>query len=1045
MPDNAILSGHVDFVMSPEKIAAELETLVKLPYTTLSSPEDISTQDQELQKIQALLYQGWNVDFSSYKQTTITRRILRRMALNKVKSLREYADTLVKKPDEAVQLYKDLLINVTSFFRDPALFDQLSTIIFPALLDHKKPSEIIRIWVPACSSGEEVYSIAICLFEYFSQHSIVTPVQLFGTDLSEGAIEKARAGVYGGTSMEKISGERRNRFFTKIDGHYQITKPIRDICVFATHNLLKDPPFSKLDLISCQNVFIYIEPEAQKRILQSFHYALKPTGYLLLGKSETIGKASELFSPASKDLKLFTKNASANYHYDFSTRNALGIKTGGGEIEKKTVSQPPDAETDREAEKILLSRFVPASVTINKDLQVLQFYGSTLNYLHPAAGKASLHLLKLVREELIVDVRTLVHQAKKEGMAAKKHGILLSDGGYKREISIEVIPIRPVSANPGYLILFRESGPDMESRMAGPTPDEATGEKDTLNSRFKKMEQEIRVSREQVRIITEEAEASREELQSANEEILSSNEELQSINEELETSKEELQSSNEELTTINEELLNRNNELRDAVEYSDAIIQTMTEPLVVLNADLRIRKANKAFYTMFRLQPEGTEGTYFYECGQGRMNIPELRHMLDNINYSNKTVDSIELSISLPGPDEKILLVNAMRMGPDNNKSRRYLLAIQDVTERAHNLKELNYRKEYFRLLVQNAFDIITIFSPDGTIKYQSESVRRILGYEPEDRVNKNIFRDPIVHPDDLLKKKEFFRRSIANPNQPVSEEFRLLHKDGSYRLIEAVCINLLGNPYIDGLVANYRDITRQKALERQKEEFIAVASHELKTPVTSIKGYAQIIQSYFQDTAQMEVSGLVDKLNNQVGRLTRLLENLLDVTRISAGQLELQPTKFDMNRLIEEIADEIRQTTTRQILTELQPCPQLTADRERIGQVITNLLSNAVKYSPHADKVIVRALFELSNAAWGPAISVSVQDFGAGISEKNMANIFERFFRVKDADTNFIPGLGLGLYISHQIIARHNGKLRVESALGKGSTFTFTLPVPYQ
>jgi signal transduction histidine kinase len=264
------------------------------------------------------------------------------------------------------------------------------------------------------------------------------------------------------------------------------------------------------------------------------------------------------------------------------------------------------------------------------------------------------------------------------------------------------------------------------------------------------------------------------------------------------------------------------------------------------------------------------------------------------------------------------------------------------------------------------------------------------------------------------------------------------LHKDGSYRDIEAVCINLLDNPYINGLVANYRDISRQKALERQKEEFIAIASHELKTPVTSIKGYAQIIQTYFQHSEEKEVAALIDKLNNQVSRLTKLLENLLDVTKITAGQLQLQLS------MIEEVVEELRQTTNKQLMTELQSCPQFTGDRERIGQVVRNLLSNAIKYSPNADKVIIRSVFELSHLPWGPTISVSVQDFGSGISEQNLASIFERFYRVKDADTQLIPGLGLGLYISYQIISRHNGTLKVESKLEEGSTFTFTVPIAY-
>ncbi|HUB59778.1 MAG TPA: CheR family methyltransferase, partial [Puia sp.] len=926
---------------------------------------------------------------------------------------------------------------------EPALYDEFSKSIFPLLLSREKPSDTIRIWVPACSSGEEVYSIAICLFEYLSeQHSIVTSIQLFATDLSEGAIEKARAGIYSQSSVARISPSRLARFFIKIEDQYQIIKPIRDICVFATHNLLRDPPFSKLDLISCQNVLIYLEAESQKKILQSFHYALKPSGYLLLGKSESIGKASELFQPASKDFKLFTKKEMENPHYDFFTPGPLRANLTAPDQEKTGAEQLPEIDIDREAEKILLRRYVPASVTINKDLQVLQFYGSTMNYLHPAAGKASLHLLKMVREELILDVRTLLHRAKQERLAIKKDGIPLSGENDGREVSIEVIPLRPLRPDTHYLILFSETGSTTGNVSRPPEPADPAEKRKSKDHRLRLLEQEVSFSREQLRLISEEAEANREELQSANEEILSSNEELQSINEELETSKEELQSSNEELNTINEELLSRNNELKDAIEYSDAIIQTMNEPLVVLSSDLRIRTANKAFYTVFRVRPAETEGHYFYETSNAQWNIRELRDRLDDIIHADTSFDHFELPVNFPAVGEKVLLFNALRMGPENSRNRRYLLVIQDITQQKNTLKELNYSKEHFRLLVQNSSDIITILSADGTIKYQSESLERVLGYLPAERIGKNVFSNPIVHPADVEKKRDFLKRCIASPGQPVSAEFRLRHKDGSYKEIDAVCINLLDNPFLNGLVATYRDITRQKMLERQKEEFIAIASHELKTPVTSIRGYTQIIQRRLPDIHDPEIAGLVTKLNNQVNRLSGLLENLLDVTRITGGQLDLLLSSFDINTLLQRIVEEFKLTTRMKIETALQPCPPVSADMERIGQVCINLLSNAIKYSPEADKVIVRSFFEIGSSLPGPAVTVTVRDFGFGIKDEDQDAIFERFYRTKDSKTKHIAGLGMGLYISSEIIKRHNGKIWVQSKTGEGSTFGFTIPV---
>ena len=1042
MPENAVNSGYVDFVMSPDQIASELKSLSILPYTGTTALSSLPDQEQEVQKIFTLLFNNLNVDFSNYKQTTITRRILRRMALHKIRELKDYTKMLRESTTELEQLYRDLLINVTSFFREPALYDALRKRIFAMVLRDRKPTDAIRIWVPACSTGEEVYSIAICLFEYMNDRGFISPVQLFATDLSEVAIEKARTGIYSKLTLEKVAARRIEKYFINLNGEYQIIKPIRDICIFAIHDLLKDPPFSKLDMISCQNVMIYLQPDAQKRILHSFHYALKPDGMLLLGKSESIGKATELFTPMDKDIKLYSKNRAANVHFDFSVRSSLSIYAPSTDETKFATTQLPLSDIDKEAEKILLSRFVPACITVNKDLHIVQFYGPTQQYFHPATGKASFYLLKMIREDLLFDVKNLITKVKKDGIAVKKHKILLTDNSDERTISIEIIPLRPKSKDPAYLILFKEEDPPLTSAMP-PGPDARAikeGKASDLN-KMRMLEEEVKTGREQLKSVTEESEANREELQSANEEILSSNEELQSINEELETSKEELQSTNEELFTINEELSHRNADLKESVEYSNAIIQTMTEPLIVLNSDMRVRTANASFYKTFKCTPDDTEGLYFYQIGKGVWNFDELREKLEYIFNGNKKGESFELSLDFPLLGTKTLIFNVMQLDHDNVKSRRYLFAIQDITDRANYLRELNSNKEYFRLLVQNAFDIITIYAVDGTVKYQSESVERILGYHPDERIGKGE-RGDILHPEDIEKYSQMLHRCLSEANGVVNQSFRLRHKDGSYRQIEAVCMNLLDNQYINGLVGNYRDITEQQKLERQKEEFIAIASHELKTPVTSIKGYTQIIKEHYLGSADTEVKGLIERLNNQVGRLSALIENLLDVTKLTGGQFELHLTDFDINDLIVELLDELRKTTKMEIIAELQPCEKIRADRERIAQVITNLLSNALKYSSSAKRIIVRSSFTEFLGNEKARVMVSVQDFGVGISLEQQKLVFERFIRVKNDITDSIPGLGLGLYISSQIIKRHEGAIWVKSSGTDGSVFGFTLPV---
>jgi len=537
--------------------------------------------------------------------------------------------------------------------------------------------------------------------------------------------------------------------------------------------------------------------------------------------------------------------------------------------------------------------------------------------------------------------------------------------------------------------------------------------------------------------MSEEFETTREELQSANEEVLSSNEELQSINEELETSKEELQSTNEELITINEELQQRNIELKEAAEYVEAIVQTIREPLLVLSNDCRVRTANAAFYNTFKLINENVEGHYFYDIGNRYFNNVHLKKHLAEIISKSKNFQNFEITSEFQNVGQKSLLFSAMRMRQQDVKKDRILLAIQDVTERRNNEEELKIREESFRLLVQNSFDIITIFSKDGTIKFQSESVEHLLGYTPQEQLGKNIFRNSLVHPDDKYLKMKMFKDCIEHPGEDVRTEFRLRHKNGSYKTFEAVCISLLENTKIKAIVANYRDITDKKILEKQKDDFIGVASHELKTPVTSIKAYSQILGEIFAESNDRKSSEMVNKMNKQVDRLTMLVKDLLDVTRISEGQITFREELYDVNELIDTISDELQRTTKRHtIVKKLSKIPLVWGDKERTGQVITNLLSNGIKYSPDADKIIITSKI---NANY---FSVCVQDFGIGIPDDKKDKVFEQFYRVSGNKQHTFPGLGLGLYISSEIIKREGGRMWVNSIEGKGSTFYFTVPI---
>lgn len=675
MPKTAADSGFTDFVLPPKRIAEELASIAKDPRGIFTMNELAEANEPALKKIHLLLHNKKGVDFSYYKQTTIHRRIMRRVALNKFNDLSDYIAFLRENAQEVDLLYKDLLINVTSFFRDPNVYEVLSKKIFPEIFKNRKQNDTVRIWAPACANGEEAYSLAICLFEFLKGKSLTIPIQIFGTDLNETAIDRARAGVYHKSVLTNVSSEDLQRYFIKTDGRYQIIKPIRDTCIFAAHNLLKDPPFSRMDLISCQNVLIYLETNPQRRILQAFHYSLKPSGYLLLGKSETIGNSTELFHQLDKQLKIYSKKdiPPGNNIFDFSLQSHYPVMPAKERYNAEALSE---VDIEKETDRLLLSRYVPASVLVNKDMQILRFHGATSNYLQPATGRASLNLLKMAKDELVFELKGLINRARKETTPVKKEGVHLSQNGSERDIGIEVVPVKLNVKDHYYLILFRENN----VQHAGTPKPPGNKTKGLKDERIANLEQRFDEAREYMKTMSEEFEATREELQSANEEILSSNEELQSINEELETSKEELQSTNEELITINEELQQRNNDLKELSDFSQAIVETINEPILVLTSDMRIRMANKAFYKLFKTNIDHTEGHYFFEMEGGQWNIPELRKKLDDIAQKDRSFENFEITKTFPGVGQRNLLFNARRLEQPANGKMKILIVIEDIT-----------------------------------------------------------------------------------------------------------------------------------------------------------------------------------------------------------------------------------------------------------------------------------------------------------------------------------------------------------------------------
>lgn len=1152
MSQSAQDAGYVDFILSPQRMAEELLSLNDHPFVELPLDQQVLKNEASIKKILNLILSERGVDFfSHYKRTTVFRRIMRRMAILKIKSLTAYLKMLKGSGNEVEALYHDFLINVTSFFREPAFYNDLGKHVFPKLIRNLKPTDPIRIWIAGCATGEEAYSTAICLQEFLQKKKRRNPVNIFATDLSARAIEKARLGIYPRELVQHISPQRLKKFFVRLDGRFQVEKSTREMCVFSQHNLLKDPPFSRVDLVSCQNVMIYLEPVAQKRIFKVFHYALKPSGFLLMGRSESIAAAADLFQPSEDGGRMFVRRAVAPQRLDFADR--LHSVSPATALQMSTERMHYDVE--KEADRLLLSRYMPASVLVNKDLEILLFRGSTSAYLEPAAGKASLNLLKMVRDEFLFDLRSAIQRAKKSGLHAVQETVANRPINGVR-VNIEVNPIQSGSTV-HYLIVFREVHDELP---ISPRRKEKRGSQST---RIQQLEQALANARDQSRVTTDEFEATRGELQSANEEILSSNEELQSINEEIETSKEELQSANEELTTINEELQIRNVEFKQAGEYAEAIIETMRGPLMVLDNELRVRTANRAFYEFFKLDKNETEGAPLYELGGRQWRIPALMDQLHDIFPKKMDFKDFVILHHFPGIGDRTMIINAQRLIPGEQKKESMILlsfeditryvtaekalretqeklqlaleggavgtwawdietdelkvspedeelyglsrgmsmqtfedwkkaihpsdreaiepALQrsvteavpldtefrvirsdgsvrwimakanpyfdaegkpekmmgiciDITDRKNALEALEESEKRFRSISDQAPVMIWTSAADGDITFLNKTSLLFTGQTLEEACGQGWFS--CAHPEDRARFTRVYHDAFAKRTE-FKIDYRLKRHDGEYRWVMNHGVpRFAGEDIFIGFIGTCADITDRIDLERQKDDFMGIASHELKTPVTSIKAYAQILQEKFRKVNDEASTHMLTRLDAQIDKLTGLINTLLDVAKVQSGQMDYDNAFFEVEAFIREVAEDMQDSfPTHKILTEITD-GEIYGDRQRLTQVLTNLISNAVKYSPQGRAVIVKAVRDEKNYV------ISVQDFGVGISKDVQDKIFGRFFRVHDSEGNRVSGLGLGLFISSQIVKQQGGDIWLDSEPGKGSVFYLSLPV---
>jgi two-component system CheB/CheR fusion protein len=1064
MPRSAIQEGCVDMILSPREIALELHRLSKTPVLDKVLKESVNDEvaelkPEDLKVITEMLRKSTAVDFQHYKPNTIRRRIIRRMLLNKLSTLKEYSSYLRKNPGELHVLFQDLLINVTTFFRDADTIEYLRKTILPKIIKGKSTNDSLRVWVPACSTGEEAYSLAIILSELITEKGLPVPIQIFATDLSETAIAKARTGVYSRTEVQNVSPRRLQRYFTRVDGSYRINKSIRDLCVFAAHNLFSDPPFSRLDLISCCNLMIYLDPVLQKKILATFHYSLGPHGYLVLSKSETTGGSGSLYSQVERKYKVFTKKSDVPNKIRFEMNYRL---PGPAAKATPTITQvrPPSqgANLEKKVEEILLSKYVSASVVVNSDLDILQFHGPIASFVEISPGKATLNLLKLAKPSLVFDLRNIIQKASRSHNTERKTGIESKHNGVAVRLSLEVVPLGYQNDERLFLVVF-------EHAPASEKPSKATFTKDQL---VKKLQRELESLKDDMRTILEEQEAGNEELQSANEEITSSNEELQSINEELETSKEEIESSNEELMTINNELQVRNEQLAESYEYSEAMIETIREAVLILDKDFRVRSANKSYYRIFKTTEEETEGMLIYELGNRQWDILALRQVLEDVVAKSSTVDGFEVQHNFPAIGPKTMRLHARSITQKLLQKQLIILAIEDITEHRLIQRATQERETWFRNMANNVPVIIWMCDVDKKRIFFNQTWYRYTGLDEQDDSKP---WQHAIHPGDLKTYLADFEKAFQSRAE-MKMEYRLQRSDGAFRwMLDTARPYYTGNEFrgyigtltelhdkkimmeeLDKTVRERTQELRTMNVELQRsndelQQFAYVASHDLQEPLRKIMAYNDLIMRGDARLSEKDGSYFA-KVTESALRMRKLIDGLLEFSRISFSNQKLE--QADLNTIVEEvIADLDLIVQDKKAAITFSNLPVIKGNPLQLYQLFHNLIANALKFSkdnvPPVVKITSRDL-DPSDLKAHPQLDptreyreLSVTDNGIGFNEEFSEQIFVIFQRLNEKKK--YPGTGIGLALCRRIVNNHGGVISA-SAAADGAVFRLILPV---
>jgi two-component system, chemotaxis family, CheB/CheR fusion protein len=1043
MPESSISAGVADFCLPPEGIARELVRLCRDAYLApgLEDQSKAASDDDDVAEVLAALRQHTHLDFRAYKRSTIRRRIGRRMALRGLVSQKAYAEALRNDAGESRELAQDMLINVTEFFRDADAFEALKQQVLPRLLEHKNEDGEIRVWVAGCSTGQEAYSLGMLLIEYLDDQKKQVPVKIFGSDLSERAVATARAGLYGEADLEGVSPERLARFFERSEGRYRIGKRIRDLCVFVRHDLTQDPPFARLDLVSCRNILIYFDGELQHRILPLLHYCLNEPGYLFLGSSESIREFDDLFTPVDNKHRIFEKTGkSRGVEYPM----ALGREAESRLPAFQPAKRPqPARDAQRQADHLLLARYAPPGVVVDERLEVVQFRGHTGAVLAPPPGQPQTNVVKLARHGLAGPLRDALEFARAENVTVRKHGVRITGDAQARAVDIEVTPLMGVTptAERYFLILFEEATAEPDADV---TARPRTPRKPAHDEEVARLREELAAAADYLQAVLGEHHDTMEELGAANEELVSANEELQSTNEELQSAKEELHSANEELTTLNDELGHRNQDLDTVANDLVNILESVQIPLIMVDEALRVRRFTPTAREVSSLQ------------------LGDVGRLLDDVKFKVRADDLLDRvreglqshaprEFEIQATDGRWFRLHIRPYRTSDGRLEGAILSFLDIDALKRALGDAEHARDYAQSIVETVPTSLVVIDANLRVVSANPPFNQAFGAPPKAAAQRKLF-ELAGGALDTPPLREATEQALASRTHFQAVEVDCtLPNIGRRDLVIAGC-PIQGAEGAEMVLLAIEDITERRQLERSEKEarveaenanrakdlFLATLSHELRTPLGTIMMAAQLLGINAEPDSKVQHASKA--IERAVANQSRLIDDLLDISRIVSGKLMLDLQAVDLTTVVQDAVTVAEPSAEAKgiaitLSAEDDPLP-VYGDPTRLNQVVSNLLNNAIKFTPSGGRIGV------SLASIDGRARIVVSDTGIGIPSAVMPHLFDRFVQADSAMNRSYGGLGLGLAIVRHLVEVHGGEVRADSdGKGHGATFTVTLP----